>query len=70
MHAFSVPQTRHESTDSGLKDILAKIIPEKQKEVKEFRAQHGNFVVGEVNIDMVSHQLLIQLDDKPCMDYI
>ena len=48
------PQVRHESTDCGLKDVLADIIPEKQKEVKEFRAQHGSFVVGEVTIDMVS----------------
>ena len=49
-----LPQVRHESTDCGLKDVLADIIPEKQKEVKEFRAQHGSFVVGEVTIDMVS----------------
>ena len=49
-----LPQVRHESSDCGLKDVLADIIPEKQKEVKEFRAQHGSFVVGEVTIDMVS----------------
>ena len=40
--------------DSGLKQALAELIPKKQKEVKEFRAQHGGFVVGDVNIDMVS----------------
>ena len=40
--------------DSGLKQTLAELIPKKQKEVKEFRAQHGGFVVGDVNIDMVS----------------
>lgn len=44
---------RHKSTDCGLKEILAEIIPEKQKEVKEFRAKHGGFVVGEVTVDMM-----------------
>ena len=43
--------------DSGLKQALAELIPKKQKEVKEFRAQHGGFVVGDVNIDMVSAHL-------------
>ena len=43
--------------DSGLKQALAELIPKKQKEVKEFRAQHGGFVVGDVNIDMVSTHL-------------
>ena len=43
--------------DSGLKQALAELIPKKQKEVKEFRAQHGGFVVGDVNIDMVSVHL-------------
>jgi len=47
-------QARHESTDCGLKQVLAEIIPEKQKQVKEFRAKHGGFVVGDVTIDMVS----------------
>ena len=47
-------QARHESSDCGLKQILAEIIPEKQKQVKEFRASKGSFVVGEVNVDMVS----------------
>ena len=36
-----------------MKQILAEIIPEKQKEVKEFRSKHGGFVVGEVTVDMV-----------------
>lgn len=39
-----------------MKQILAEIIPEKQKEVKEFRAKHGNFVVGDVSVDMVRHK--------------
>ncbi len=37
-----------------MKQILAELIPEKQKEVKEFRSNHGNFVVGEVTVDMVN----------------
>ena len=45
--------------DCGLKQILAEIIPETQKEVKEFRAQHGGFKAGEVSIDMVSVLLSI-----------
>ncbi len=36
-----------------MKDILSDIIPAKQKEVKEFRANHGSFVAGEVTVDMV-----------------
>ena len=66
-------QVRQESTDCGLKDILAEIIPEKQKEVKEFRSQHGNFVVGEVNIDMVSvkHLFAAVMDfDLPCLSVL
>lgn len=47
-------QARHESTDCGMKQLLAEIIPEKQKEVKELRANHGDFPVGEVTVDMVS----------------
>ncbi len=47
-------QARHESTDCGMKQILAEIIPEKQREVKEFRAKSGNMVVGDVTVDMVS----------------
>ncbi|CAG5135497.1 unnamed protein product, partial [Candidula unifasciata] len=36
----------------NLKEVLEKIIPEKQKEVIEFRKQHGNTKVGEVTVDM------------------
>jgi len=44
----------HQShNDCGVKQILAEIIPEKQKEVKEFRAQHGDFKVGDVSVDMM-----------------
>ena len=46
-------QARHESTDCGMKQILSEIIPEKQKQVKEFRQKHGSFVVGDVTVDMV-----------------
>ena len=37
----------------NLKDVLEKKIPEKQKEVIEFRKAHGNTKVGEVSVDMV-----------------
>lgn len=37
-----------------MKQILSEIIPQKQKEVKEFRANYGATVVGDVTIDMVS----------------
>ena len=33
---------------------MEKIIPEKQKEVIEFRKKHGGSKVGEVTVDMVS----------------
>lgn len=38
----------------NLKEALEKIIPEKQKEVAEFRTRKGNAKVGEVTVDMVS----------------
>ena len=38
----------------NLKDILANKIPEKQKEVIQFRKQYGATVVGEVTVDQVS----------------
>lgn len=41
------------STFQNLKDVLANKIPEKQKEVKEFRSKHGNTKVGEITVDMV-----------------
>ena len=47
-------QVRYMHHKDEIKERLAAIIPEKQKEVKEFRAQHGNTVVGEVTVDMVS----------------
>lgn len=41
------------STSTDLKAVLAERIPKTQKAVKEFRQQHGNKVVGEINIDMI-----------------
>ena len=46
-----------------MKQILSEIIPEKQKEVKEFRAKHGGFVVGDVSVDMVRSYYI----DLSCM---
>lgn len=37
---------------------MADLVPEKQKQVKEFRAKHGDFVVGDVTVDMVSSTTL------------
>jgi citrate synthase len=42
------------SADStSLKEVLARLIPEKQKEVKEFRQQHGSTKIGDITVDMV-----------------
>eukprot|EP00106_Octopus_bimaculoides_P011928 XP_014779370.1 PREDICTED: citrate synthase, mitochondrial-like [Octopus bimaculoides] len=38
---------------TNLKDVLEKKIPEKQKEVIEFRKQYGNTKIGEVTVDQV-----------------
>ncbi|CAG0917743.1 unnamed protein product [Notodromas monacha] len=38
---------------TNLKEVLAKKIPEKQKEVKEFRQAHGKTKVGEITVDMM-----------------
>ena len=54
IHLCLLLQARHESTDCGMKQILSELVPQKQKEVKEFRGKSGNFVVGEVTVDMVS----------------
>lgn len=40
-------------SSTNLKDVMEKIIPEKQKEVIEFRKSHGKAKVGEVNVDMM-----------------
>ena len=58
LYIHTCTQARFESTDSGLKQILAELIPEKQKEVKEFRQQHGGFGMGEVTIDQVNRESL------------
>lgn len=36
-----------------MKDVLAKVIPEEQNKVKEFRTKYGNTKVGEVVIDQI-----------------
>ncbi|CAL8110491.1 unnamed protein product [Orchesella dallaii] len=42
---------RFESTN--LKDVLAQKIPAERENVKNFRKEHGNTVVGEVTVDMM-----------------
>ncbi|CAI9741922.1 citrate synthase, mitochondrial-like [Octopus vulgaris] len=41
---------------TNLKDVLEKKIPEKQKEVIEFRKQHGNTKIGEVTVDQYVYE--------------
>lgn len=40
-------------SSDGLKERLGQLIPEKQNEVKEFRAKFGENKVGEVTVNMV-----------------
>jgi len=40
-------------SSTNLKDVMEKLIPEKQKEVIEFRKSHGGAKVGEVTVDMM-----------------
>lgn len=40
------------STSTDLKEIISAQIPEKQKEILEFRKKHGSAKIGEVTVDM------------------
>lgn len=42
----------------GLKERMHDLIPGMQKEVKEFRAEHGSAVIGEVTVDQVQFSAL------------
>ncbi|GFR82219.1 citrate synthase, partial [Elysia marginata] len=56
LHKCGLPSANHyrqASTSTNLKDVMEKIIPEKQKEVIEFRKKHGGSKVGEVTVDMM-----------------
>lgn len=44
---------RHNSSSTNLKEVLAAIIPEQQKIVKDFRSKHGDTKVGEVTVDQM-----------------
>lgn len=46
---------RHSSSDysTNLKEVLAKKIPEHNKDVVNFRKQHGNAVIQQITVDMV-----------------
>uniref|UniRef100_A0AC35U048 Citrate synthase n=1 Tax=Rhabditophanes sp. KR3021 TaxID=114890 RepID=A0AC35U048_9BILA len=46
-------QAQMSSESTNLKEVLAQKIPEHNKKVKEFRAQHGSTVIQQVNIDMI-----------------
>ncbi|XP_022099871.1 citrate synthase, mitochondrial-like [Acanthaster planci] len=45
--------TRSVSDSTNLKDVLADLIPQKQKEVVEFRKSYGNKVIGEIVVDQL-----------------
>lgn len=49
-HAHGHKHSNH--TGTNLKQRLAEIIPQKQEEIKKFKAEHKDFVLGEVTIDM------------------
>ncbi|KAI0231757.1 putative citrate synthase 1, mitochondrial [Lamellibrachia satsuma] len=44
---------RFASDSTNLKDVMANLVPEFQKTVKDFRSKHGNTKVGEVTVDMM-----------------
>ncbi|GFO04970.1 citrate synthase [Plakobranchus ocellatus] len=50
---LSASHCRHVSSSTNLKDVMEKLIPEKQKEIVEFRKKHGSSKVGEVTVDMM-----------------
>ncbi|KAK3791304.1 hypothetical protein RRG08_012491 [Elysia crispata] len=56
LHKCGLPAAnhcRHASTSTNLKDVMEKTIPEKQREVIEFRKKYGGSKVGEVTVDMM-----------------
>ncbi|XP_077979337.1 putative citrate synthase 1, mitochondrial [Glandiceps talaboti] len=44
---------RHKSDSSDLKDVMHDLVPKHVSEVREFRKQFGNKVIGEVQVDML-----------------
>lgn len=49
----SIPRSYSTAASTNLKDVLTNLIPEKQKEIIEFRKEYGSAKVGDVNVDMV-----------------
>ncbi|XP_046356151.1 citrate synthase, mitochondrial-like [Haliotis cracherodii] len=49
----AVVGARNATTTTNLRDFLANEIPQKQKEVVEFRKKYGETKVGEVNVNMM-----------------
>lgn len=49
----SLFQATRAASTCGLRERLEDLIPEKQKQIKEFRKEHGNTKVGEVTVDMM-----------------
>ncbi|KAL8563962.1 hypothetical protein ACOMHN_025293 [Nucella lapillus] len=53
LNGVGLRQVAAASTSTNLKDALERLIPEKQKEVVEFRKAKGSAKVGEVTVDMM-----------------
>jgi hypothetical protein len=43
-----------------LKDVLSDIVPAEQKRVAQFRKEYGATPIGQVTVDMVSKQLILE----------
>ncbi|XP_033127653.1 probable citrate synthase 1, mitochondrial [Anneissia japonica] len=49
----AVSSVRSVSDSTNLKEVLANLIPQQQNEVKEFRKNYGNKVIGEIQVDQL-----------------
>ena len=62
MHKNSCKDCNHIVLQASLKDVVEQKVIEKQNEVKEFRASHGETKVGEVTVNMVLFICIDQLN--------
>lgn len=51
--AFSVSQRNASDSYTNLKDVMADLVVQEQKKVKEFRSKYGNCEMGKVTVDMM-----------------
>ncbi|XP_072423129.1 LOW QUALITY PROTEIN: citrate synthase, mitochondrial [Chiloscyllium punctatum] len=59
-HCGVVIAARNASSTTNLKDVLAEIIPKEQSRIRAFKKQHGQTVIGQINVDMVRTCVLPQ----------